>query len=133
MEKPIPIEVIAYAPTAFYHCTHCEVVWQEVGASKGVHEEQLKSSLPEDLRMQYQQLSDWIDSLLSHYCDQVSVKVIDAASAEGFVKSLRYGTRRFPAVIIEHKRIGNLEEAEEYLKRRFEQETEEPKVSQLRH
>lgn len=35
------------------------------------------------------------------HCDQVVVKVIDAASLEGFFKTLRYGVRRYPAVIVE--------------------------------
>ena len=48
--KPLLIEVVAYAPTAFYHCTHCEVVWKETGFSKGLHEEQIASALPPDLR-----------------------------------------------------------------------------------
>ena len=48
-DKPILIEIVAYAPTAFYHCTHCEVVWQETGFSKGLHEEQVASALPPDL------------------------------------------------------------------------------------
>jgi hypothetical protein len=122
MEKPILVEVIAYAPTAFYHCTHCEVVWQELGSSKGVHEEQLASSLPEDLRAQYQHLSDWINGLVDRYSDQVAIKVIDAASAEGFVKSLRYGTRRYPAFVIDHQKVGNsFEETEEVLGKKINQ------------
>ncbi len=40
--RPLMIEIVAYAPTAFYHCTHCEVVWKETGFSRGVREEQVK-------------------------------------------------------------------------------------------
>jgi hypothetical protein len=29
--KPLTVEVITYAPTAFYHCQHCEVAFQEMG------------------------------------------------------------------------------------------------------
>jgi hypothetical protein len=53
--KPLLVEIIAYAPTAYYHCTHC---------------------------------------------DAIRLKVIDAASVEGFYKSLRYNARRYPAVIV---------------------------------
>ena len=49
MEQPLLVEIIAYAPTAFYHCTHCEVAWREMGASNRIHEEQVESSLPEDM------------------------------------------------------------------------------------
>ena len=34
------------------------------------------------------------------HCDRILLKVIDAASIEGFYKSLKYNARRYPAVII---------------------------------
>lgn len=98
--QPLLVEVIAYAPTAFYHCNHCEVAWRETGMGAPVHQEQLESSLPPDLARDYQALSDWVRELFRQHCDQVMVKVIDAASVEGFVKSLRYKVRRYPAVIV---------------------------------
>ena len=101
--KPVRVEVIAYAPTAFYHCQHCEVAFQEVGFGRGIREEQLAHALPEDLLHDYQALSEWVRALTEYYCGQVVVRVIDAASVEGFWKSLRYGVRRYPAVIVEGK------------------------------
>ncbi|NWG35790.1 MAG: hypothetical protein HXY42_15280 [Chloroflexi bacterium] len=103
MEHPLLVEIIAYAPTAYYHCTHCEVAWREMGKSNRVHEEQLESSLPEDLQREYLAVSDWVKEMFRVHCDQVIVKVIDAASVEGFYKSLKYGARRYPAVIINGK------------------------------
>lgn len=100
MNEPLLVEIIAYAPTAFYHCTHCEVAWREMGKSNRVHEEQLESSLPEDLQRQYLEISDWVRELFQIHCDRLIVKVIDAASVEGVFKSLRYNARRFPAVIV---------------------------------
>jgi len=99
-DKPLLIEIVAYAPTAFYHCTHCEIVWQETGFSKGVHEEQVASALPPDMMQDYQAVSDWVRRLFQVHCDQVIVKVIDAASPEGFWKTLRHGLRRYPAVVV---------------------------------
>lgn len=98
--KPLLIEIVAYAPTAFYHCTHCEVVWQESGFSQGVHEEQVKSALPPDLLQDYQAVSDWVRRLMRFYCDQVVVKVLDAASLEGFWKTARHRLGRYPAVMV---------------------------------
>lgn len=103
MDKPLSVEIIAYAPTAFYHCTHCEVAWREMGASNRIHEEQVESSLPEDLAREYQAVSDWVKEIFRVHCDRVSVKVIDAASVEGFYKSLKYNARRYPAVIVDQK------------------------------
>jgi hypothetical protein len=100
------VEIIAYAPTAYYHCTHCEVAWRAagaVGANNPIHEEQLQSSLPEDLIKDYQTVSNWVRDLFRQHTDRVLLKVIDAASVEGFFKSLKYNTRRYPAVIVNRK------------------------------
>jgi hypothetical protein len=97
------VEVIAYAPTAFYHCMHCEVAFREMGKSDKVQEEQLSSSLPGDLMKDYLALSDWVRDLFRIHPTGVVVKVIDAASVEGVVRSLRYRMRRFPAVIVDGK------------------------------
>lgn len=102
-DKPLMVEIIAYAPTAFYHCTHCEVAFQEMGKSTRVHDEQLESSLPEDLTRDYQLVSDWVKEMFRVHCDGIILKVIDAASIEGFYKSLKYNARRYPAVIVNGK------------------------------
>ena len=101
MSKPLLVEILAYAPTAYYHCMHCEVAWREMGKSNRVQQEQLESSLPEDLAREYQSVSDWVKEIFSVYGDRLIVKVIDAASVEGVMKSLKYRTRRFPAVVID--------------------------------
>lgn len=103
MDEPLLIEIIAYAPTAFYHCTHCEVAWREMGATNRIHEEQIESSLPKDLIMEYQAISEWVKDIFRVHCDRVVIKVIDAASVEGVYKSIKYKARRFPAVIVGQK------------------------------
>ena len=97
------VEIIAYAPTAYYHCTHCEVAWREMGATNRIHEEQMESSLPEELIQDYQKVSDWVREMFREYCDHILLKVIDAASIEGFYKSLKYNARHYPAVIVNRK------------------------------
>jgi hypothetical protein len=101
--RPLLVEIIAYAPTAYYHCTHCEVAWREMGATNRIHEEQLESSLPEDLIKEYQIVSDWVREIFKVHCDNILLKVIDAASIEGFYKSLKYNARHYPAVIVNRK------------------------------
>jgi hypothetical protein len=76
------------------------VIWKESGFSQGVHEEQVQSALPPDLLQDYQAVSDWVHHLLQAYCDRVVIRVIDAASLDGVWKSVRYGLRRYPAVIV---------------------------------
>jgi hypothetical protein len=103
MSKPLMVEIIAYAPTAFYHCTHCEVAWREMGATNRIHEEQMESSLPEDLMQEYQVVSDWVSEMFRVHCDRIVLKVIDAASIEGVYKSLKYNAHHYPAVIVNGK------------------------------
>ncbi len=105
MTGPLMVEIIAYAPTAFYHCTHCEVAWREMGASNRIHEEQVESSLPPDLAEDYQAISDWVREVFRIYCDQLLVKVIDAASLEGFVISLRHRIHHYPAIILNGRKF----------------------------
>ena len=101
MYKPVLVEIIAYAPTAFYHCTHCEIVWNQTGFSRNVRAEQLQSGLPADLAIDYQAVSDWVRRIFSRHGQDVVVKVIDAASIEGFLKTARHRLRTFPAVIVD--------------------------------
>jgi len=104
VNTPLLVEILAYAPTAFYHCTHCEVAWRETGFSNQIHDEQMRSSLPSDLAREYQTLSDWVQGIINRYSDQVIIKVIDVASVEGLIKSLKYGVRRYPAIVIDGKK-----------------------------
>ena len=101
--NPVTIEVIAYAPVAFFHCMHCELIWQESGARTRDRREQLDTSLPEDLQGQYQQLSDWVRGMVDAHGPRLRFRIVDAASVEGCIKSLRYGVRRYPAVIVDGK------------------------------
>jgi hypothetical protein len=94
------VEVIAYAPTQFYHCQHCEIVFKEYGIGDRIHREQRDSALTAELLEDYRALSQWAQALVERHCGHVVVKVIDAVSLEGFLTSLRYGIRRYPAVII---------------------------------
>ncbi len=101
MSAKLPsVEIVAYAPTAFYHCAHCEIVWQETGFSDGVRREQAAAALPPDLLQDYQRISDWVHGLHDAYGDGLVVKVVDAASVEGAWKTLRHGLRRYPAVMV---------------------------------
>ena len=74
-----------------------------MGATNRIHEEQMQSSLPEDLLKEYQVVSDWVKEMFRVHCDAIVLKVIDAASIEGFYKSLKYHARHYPAVIVNGK------------------------------
>ena len=36
----VQVEILTYAPTEFYHCQHCQVVWDSVGLGKHIRAEQ---------------------------------------------------------------------------------------------
>lgn len=101
--EPLAIEVITYAPTEFFHCTHCEVVFHHLGVGQKIHAEQRAAGFPDDLKQEYTRLAAWVESVVSRHPEQVRFKIIDAASIEGVFKSLRYRVRKFPAIIIDGK------------------------------
>jgi hypothetical protein len=106
--RPVTVQVIAYAPTVFRHCQHCEVAFAGLGFAEKMHKAEAANALPDDLLQEFQQVSDWVHSLLDRYGDRVRVSVVDAASIEGVWKSLRHGVRRYPAVVVagEKKVVG---------------------------
>ncbi len=121
-QRPITVEVLTYAPAAFFHCLHCELVWQQTGVTADYRREQLQSSLPDDLKEQYLQLSDWVRNMVGAYGDQLTFKIIDAASVEGWIKSVRHRVHQYPAVIVDgkEKSIGpDLERAAELIRQRL--------------
>ncbi len=103
--KPLMVEIIAYAPTQFYHCTHCEVLFKEaeVEGVKKFHADALETSMPPEMMEEYRNLSDWVLNSVERYGGRVVFKVIDAASMEGVLRSVRYGVRKYPAVIVNSK------------------------------
>jgi hypothetical protein len=106
--RPVTIEVITYAPTVFYHCQHCELTFQEMGIGERLRRQEAAEALPDDLARDYQALSDWVHGLLERHAGRVRVKVVDAASIEGFVASLRHRVGRLPVVIVDgEKRVGS--------------------------
>jgi hypothetical protein len=106
--KPVSIQVITYAPTAFYHCQHCELAFREIGIGERLRRREAAEALPDDLTREFQAVSDWVHDLLQRHRGRVRVDVLDAASIRGFLTSLRHRVGRYPAVIVDgrDKRIG---------------------------
>jgi hypothetical protein len=99
--RPVTVEVITYAPTVFTHCQHCEVTFQEMGIGERLRRQEAAEALPDDLARDYQALSDWVHRLLERHGRLVRVRVVDAASIEGVVRSVRNRVARYPAVIVD--------------------------------
>lgn len=95
--RPLRVDVITYVPTNFQHCRHCEITFQAAGVGRRIHQEQLESGLPPDLAREFHQLSDWAQTLPAKFGERVSVRLVDAASIEGFFRSLVGRFRKYPA------------------------------------
>ena len=122
----VQVEILTYAPTEFYHCQHCEVVWDSVGFGKHIRAEQRSAALPPDLQAEFTAIADWVASAHARYGDRLQVKVVDVASVEGLIKSVRHRTRRFPAFVVDGRErvVGfDPEQLNAILERRLEGQT----------
>jgi len=59
---------------------------------------------PEEVREDYLFLSDWVRELSQKYREKILIRITDAQSLQGFVKSIRYRAFRYPAFIINKRR-----------------------------
>ncbi|MEW5718296.1 MAG: hypothetical protein AB1817_06715 [Chloroflexota bacterium] len=101
--KPLLVEIIAYAPTQYFHCQHCELVWDQarVDGVKKFHNDAMETSMPPEMMREYQSLSDWVVQTVKRYNGRVTFRIVDAASLEGVWKTIRHGVRKYPAFVIE--------------------------------
>lgn len=99
-DAALMVRVITYAPTVFSHCQHCEVAFGQVGLGERLRRDEAASALPEDLAADFARLSDWIRGIVDRYGARIHVEVIDAASVEGIVASLRHRIWRYPAIVV---------------------------------
>ena len=110
--NPLRIEILTYAPTAFFGCRNCEVPLDQTGLGRAVRREQLGAGLPEEMLEEYAQVSDWARRLAHEHGERIALEVIDVASVRGFWKALRHHTRRYPAVIVDGRLSADLGAAE---------------------
>jgi hypothetical protein len=118
--RPVRVQVIAYAPTIFYHCQHCELTFHEMGIGERIRREEAAQALPDDLRTQYGEISAWLHDLAHRFGKRVRLRLVDVASIEGFFKALVHGARRYPAVVVDGptKYVGtDLDEAKRIIER----------------
>jgi hypothetical protein len=75
-----------------------------MGLRQKVQRDLMDSGLPEDLKQEFHALSEWAHTLPTKFGNRVHVRLIDAASIEGFVKSLIRRFGRYPAFTVEGRR-----------------------------
>lgn len=69
-----------------------------------MHREQLDSGLPDDLAAEFHSLSQWAHGLPERFGARVTVRLVDAASVEGFFRSLFRGLHRYPAFVVDGRK-----------------------------
>lgn len=75
-----------------------------MGLRQKVQRDLMESGLPTDLAREFHQLSSWAHTLPARFGDRVYVRLIDAASIEGFLKSLVRRFGRYPAFTVDDQR-----------------------------
>jgi len=100
--KPIQLEIVTKVVTFFDHCRRCQILFDQAGLDKKVHQKEMEE-YPPDLKEEYTKLSDWIQELNHLYKHRVLIKLIDVQSPLGIYKSLRYWIRTYPTFIVEGK------------------------------
>jgi hypothetical protein len=96
---PVLLEVLAHIPTDFFHCSHCEQIFDVAGIGAAVHREILAAYPPKVLE-EAQRLATWLQDVSAQYGEQLHIRIVDPQSVEGFFKSLRHRVRRYPTFII---------------------------------
>jgi hypothetical protein len=75
-----------------------------MGLRQKVQQELMDSALPDDLKAEFHDLSQWAHTLPGKFEGRVSVRLVDAASIEGFFKSLIRRFWHYPAFAVEGQR-----------------------------
>ena len=100
--KPIQLEIVTKVVTFFDHCRRCQILFDQAGLDKKVHQKEMEE-YPPDLKEEYTKLSDWIQELNHLYKHRLLIKLIDVQSPLGIYKSLRHRIRTYPTFIVEGK------------------------------
>lgn len=101
--QPVLLEVLAHVPTDFFHCLHCERLFDAAGVGASVHQE-IQADYPPQILQDAERLGVWLQDLSARYSERLHIRVVDAQSLEGFFKSVRYWIRRYPAFVINRQR-----------------------------
>jgi hypothetical protein len=80
------------------------VTWKVIGLRHKVQQDIMEAGLPQQLQNDFHALSQWAQTLPSKFGNRVTLRLIDAASIEGFFKSLVRWFRRYPAFTVDGER-----------------------------
>jgi len=75
-----------------------------MGIRQKVQREMAETGLPDDLKQEFHALSEWAGTLPARFGTRIQVRLIDAASIEGFFKSVVRRFGKYPAFTVEGRR-----------------------------
>ena len=101
-----------------------------MGLRQKVQRDLMGSALPADLQEEFHHLSEWAYTLPGKFDNRVHVRLIDAASIEGFFKSLFRRARRYPAFAVEGLRYvgSDFSKVDDLISRALRRKEAEPRV-----
>jgi hypothetical protein len=99
--QPVLLEVLTQIPSDFFHCLHCEQLFDVAGIGAEVHRV-LQANYPPKILEDAGRLAVLLQEPSARNANQ-NIQLIDPQSLEGFLKSIRYWIRRYPSFIINHR------------------------------
>ena len=103
--NPVHLEVVApMLSTVEMSCRGCSFIYSYLGL-KSKYRDACINEYPDDWKQAVDYLSKWICDLSRLYRHRIQIRVIDAQSPLGMWKQIRYRLFRFPAFIVDQKRM----------------------------
>jgi len=89
-------------PTSFFHCLHCEQIFNQAGIGRKTRQAALER-YPEDLREAAARLDSWLEEAIRRHGERLYIRFVDPASPEGLALSVRYWVRKYPTFLINRR------------------------------
>ena len=70
---PVSVQVIAPVLTNFFHCMHCERIFDQAGIGQQMHQEEL-DQYPEDVKQEASRLADWLFDLAQGRAERLALR-----------------------------------------------------------
>jgi hypothetical protein len=102
VRQSIFLKVLAHVPTDFFHCRHCEQLFDVAGIGAQVHQK-IQTAYPPETLEEADRLTTWLQGLTAQYGEQLHIHIVDPQSGEGLFKSLRHWIRHYPAFIVNRR------------------------------
>ena len=96
------LKVLAYVPTDFFHCIHCERMFDAAGVGASVRRE-IRAAYPPEMLEEAERLAVWLQDLSARWGERLHIRIVDPQSLEGLFTSLRYWVRRYPTFVVDRR------------------------------